>query len=139
MLKLTRISEFNGEPKYFITSSEKIKENGKIYSAVIGDEELFCNDTNVEGIYSFGCRQLTDGVFHGKGYVWSSRPGCINGEFGTKLIEANINGAGYWYIDIEVLKPLVEAYTGLSYDIQEYHAFYDKDFKEPIYKLVERV
>lgn len=140
MLKIDHIGSLNGSPRYYITCDEKISENAKIHSKLVENntEELFCCDTNVPGIYSFGCKQLTDGVFHGKGYVWSSRPGCINGQFGTKLVEAVINGAGYWYIDIEVLKPLVEDFTGISYDIQEYHAFYDKNNEEPTYKLVEK-
>jgi hypothetical protein len=138
MLKLERIGTINGSPEYYISCDEKIENRVKIHSRLVEKEteELFCYSTNVEGVYSFGCKQLTNGVFHEAGYIWSSRPGCINGEFGTKLVEATINGVGYWYIDIEVLKPLVEAFTNELYEIEQYHACYDKDKKEPIYRLI---
>ena len=139
MLKIKEIGKLNGEPKYYINCDEKIESKDKIHSKLVerDTEELFCCDTNVSGVYSFGCKQLTNGVFHDAGYVWSSRPGCINGEFGMQLVEAVINGVGYWYIDINTLKPLVEEFTGKNYMIEKYYYSYDKDETEPVYRLVE--
>lgn len=142
MLKLERIGSINGSPRYYISCDEKIESQEKIYSKVVehGTEELFCMNTNIPGVYSFGCKQLTDGVYHGAGYVWSSRAGCVNGQFGLQLYDdCVINGAGYWHVDINVLKSLVEAFTGKIYKIEKYHPFYDKDNSEPNYRLIEEV
>lgn len=137
MLKLESIGTLNGRPRYYISCDEKIIGGRKIHSAIVenGKEELFCCETSVAGIYTFGCKQLTDGVYHKAGYVWSSRPGCINGQFGTKLVEAVINGAGFWYIDVNVLKPLVEDFVGSALEVVEYDKTTDADIKELVYKL----
>lgn len=139
MLKLERIVSINGEPRYYISCDEKIESGEKIHSKLVerGTEELFCENTNIPGIYSFGAKQLTDGIYHGAGYVWSSRAGCINGEFSMQLYnDCVVNGAGYWYVDINILKPLVEEFTGTKYLIEKYYPFYDKGHEEPNYRLV---
>lgn len=139
MLKVVKNTMINGESIYRLTCNKKIEKQVKIQSVLVehGTEELFYYSTNIEGVYSFGCKQLTDGAFHKAGYTWSSRPGCINGQFGTQLTEVVIDGAGCWAIDISTLKPLVEEYTGKTYNIKKYYSFYDKEKEEPCYRLVE--
>lgn len=140
MLKIDRIDKINGEPAYWLSCDEEIKSDVKIHSALVeGDkEELFCKSTNVEGIYKYGAKQLTNGVFHDAGYIWSSRTGCINGQFGTMLTEVVVNGASV-AIDINVLKDLTEKFTGKTFIIEQYYPFYDKNKEEPNYRLVEQV
>lgn len=141
MLKLERIDSINGSPRYYIFCDEKIEVGEKIHSKLVecNTEELFCKSTNVPGVYSFGAEQLTDGVFHGAGYVWSSRAGCINGQFGMQLYDhCVINGSGFWYADINIIKTLVEEYTGKEYTIEQYYNFYDKNKEEPVYRLIEK-
>lgn len=141
MLKLEKISYVNGNPVYFISCDEKILNCGKVHSAIIkdNDEEMFCKNTNVTGVYSFGVKQLVDGMYHEAGYIWSSRPGCINGRFNMQLVDAVINGSSRWAVDINTLKPLVEAFTNKLYTIEKYYNFYDKRHEEPCYKLVEKL
>lgn len=139
MLKLERIASINGSPRYYLSCDEKIESGEKIHTKLVerDTEELFCKSTNVPGVYSFGCKQLTDGVYHGAGYVWSSRAGCINGEFGMQLYDDCVIGsAAYWHVDINVLKALVEEYTGNTYKVEKYYPSYDKDGKEPNYRLI---
>lgn len=139
MLKLERIASINGSPRYYLSCDEKIESGEKIHTKLVerDTEELFCKSTNVPGVYSFGCKQLTDGVFHGAGYVWSSRAGCINGEFDMQLYDdCVIDNAAYWHVDINVLKALVEEYTGNTYKVEKYYPSYDKDSKEPNYRLI---
>lgn len=139
MLKIKEIGSFNGSPRYYVNCDEKIEVVEKIHSKLVDNdrEELFCESTNVEGVYYFGCKQLFDSYDHKAGYVWSSCPGCINGAFGTQLVEAVIDGVGYWYIDINILKSLVEEFTGKQYKIEKHFWSYDKNQEEPCYKLVE--
>ena len=140
MLKIDKVATINGSPRYYISCDEKIEHLEKIHSKLVEreTEELFCESTNVDGIYYFGCKQLKEGNGHGAGYVWSSRAGCINGQFGTQLYDdCVINGVGYWHADINLIKTLMEEYTGKKYRIEQYYNFYDKDKEEPVYRLVE--
>lgn len=41
-------------------------------------------------IYSYGAKQLTNGVHHGAGYIWSSRASEVNQVLGTNLIEVKV-------------------------------------------------
>ncbi len=139
MLKINKMYELNGDMRYELQSDEEIKVVEKIHSKVVdnGKSELFCESTNVSGVYHFGCKQLTDRYDHKAGYVWSSRAGCINGEFGTQLYDnTSVNGYWIWYVDINVLKPLVEEFTGKQYDIEQYYNPWDDNKKEPRYRLV---
>ena len=140
MLKIKKISTVNGSPRYYISCDEEVKVTEKIYSKIVdeGRSELFCESTNIEGIYHFGCKQLKDRYDHKAGYVWSSRAGCINGQFGTQLSDDTlVNDSGIWHLDINILKILVEEFTGKEYRIEQFYASYDKEKEEPIYKLVE--
>lgn len=139
MLKIEKIGTLNGEVTYYISCNEAIQSKNKIYTKIVGqnNEELFCFDTNVEGIYSFGCKQLSATMVYEDGHIWSSNAECINGEFGTQLVDAIINGVGYLSIDINVLKPLVEQFTGKKYKIDKYYYSYDKNKSKPSYRLVE--
>lgn len=140
MLKIEKIAIINGSPRYYISCDEKLVEGERIHSRVVdgGDGELFCSKTNVPDIYYFGCKQLEDDYDHKAGYIWSSRAGCINGQFGTQLYDdCVINGVGYWHADINLIKTLVEEYNGKKYRIEQYYNFYDKNKEEPVYRLVE--
>lgn len=140
MLKIDKVASINGSPRYHIFCDEKIEHKEKIHSKLVerDTEELFCESTTVDGIYYFGCKQLRERNGHGAGYVWSSRAGCINGQFGTQLYDdCVINGVGYWHADINLIKTLMEEYTGKKYRIEQYYNSYDKNKEEPVYKLVE--
>ena len=140
MLKIVKMFKLNGDMRYELICDEKVEVKEKIYSKLVdnGRSELFCESTNVEGVYHFGCKQLTNGYDHGAGYIWSSRAGCINGQFGTQLYDdTSVNGWWGWHLDINILKPLVEEFTGKEYRIEQFYAFYDKKKEEPNYKLVE--
>lgn len=140
MLKIKEIATINGSLRYYISCDEKIEAVEKIHSKLVEreTEELFCESTNVDGIYYFGCKQLREGNGHGAGYVWSSRVGCINGQFGLQLYDdCVINDVGGWHADINLLKTLMEDYTGMKYTVEQYYPGYDKDKEEPNYKLVE--
>lgn len=141
MLRIEKIVQLNGRSRYFIKCDEVIKEKEKVHSKLVehSTEELFCQNTNIPGVYYFGCRQLIDRASHSAGYVWSSRAGCINGQFDTQLIEdIVINGTAYWSIDINVLKRLVEDFTGKQYIIQKYYPSYGNKEEEPNYRLIEK-
>ena len=140
MLKVTNMYNLNGDVRYELKSDEEVKVKEKIYSKIVdeGKSELFCESTNVEGVYKFGCKQLTDRYDHKAGYVWSSRAGCINSHFGTQLYDdTSVNGGWGLYLDVNILKPLVEEFTGKKYKIEMFFPYYDKEKEEPRYKLVE--
>ena len=140
MLKIVKMFELNGDMRYELTCDEGIEIKEKIYSKLVngGRSELFCESTNVEGVYHFGSKQLTDSYDHEAGYIWSSRAGCINGQFGTQLYDdTSVNGWWGWHLDVNILKPLVEEFTGKEYRIEQFYASYDKEKEEPRYRLVE--
>lgn len=41
-------------------------------------------------MYSYGAKQLTNGVHHEAGYIWSSRVSVVNQVLGTNLIEVHV-------------------------------------------------
>lgn len=135
MLTIKLISGDN----YYLSCDEHIEKQDVLYSAIVeyGKEELFCGRTTVEGVYYYGCKQLFDTWAHAAGYIWSSRASCINGQFGTQLVEVIINGSSTWAIDINILKDLVVQYTGKDFYIEEYYSLYDKGKEEPHYRLKE--
>lgn len=140
MLKIKKMYKLNGNMRYELISDEEVKVKEKIHSKIVdtGEGELFCESTNIEGVYHFGCKQLKNSYDHGAGYVWSSRAGCINGQFGTQLYDdTSVNGFWGWHLDVNVLKPLVEEFTGKEYKIEKVYSSYDKENEEPRYKLVE--
>lgn len=139
MLKVIKMFELNGDMRYELRSDEEIKVTEKIHSKIVdnGTSELFCESTNVPGVYNFGCKQLNDRYDHKAGYVWSSRASCINREFDTQLCDnTSVNGSWIWNLDINVLKTLVEEFTGKEYRIEKFYSSYDEDHREPKYKLV---
>ena len=139
MLKLERIANINGSPRYYISCDDKIVVKEKIHSKLVerNTEELFCETTNIDGLYHFGCKQLKDSYDHGAGYIWSSRAGCINGQFGTQLYDdCVVDGVGYWHLDMNTLKSLVEEFTGEKYNIEQYYNRWDNEKEEPLYRLV---
>ena len=140
MLKVTNMYKLNSDVRYELTCDEKVEIKEKIYSKLVdnGRSELFCESTNIEGVYHFGCKQLTDSYDHKAGYIWSSRAGCINGQFGTQLYDdTSVNNSWIYHLDINILKPLVEEFTGKKYRIEQFYSSYDKEKEEPRYKLVE--
>ena len=135
MLKINSIS---GD-RYYISSDVPVQKKDKIFSAVVdrGTRELFCGDTNIDGVSYYGCKQLGADYDHGVGYVWSSRSSCINGQFGTQLTEVILNGTALWSMDINALKELVSKYTGKEYYIEKFYYPFDKNKEEPYYRLIE--
>lgn len=138
MLQIQSILKFSATPTYNIKCNEKITIIDKIHSVIIdNNSELFCESTTVEGVYHIGCKQLKDNCFKKAGYVWSSRPGCINAQFNTQLVDVVINNSACWVMDINLLKTLVEEYTGKQHNIEKYCNAYYENITEPNYKLVQ--
>ena len=120
------------------TSDEKVTVSDVCLSTIIEEEqeEAFVKKTSIEGVYSYGLKQLKDGIEHKAGYVWASRCGVMNMLFGTKLLEVSINGRCYG-MDIDVFKALLEEQTGDKYEVQQYYQPYDKKHEEPNYQLIK--
>ena len=139
MLQIQSILNFSAIPTYNIYCDEPINIVNTIHSMVVDNNtsELFCKSTTVDGVYSIGCKQLKDNCFKKAGYVWSSRPGCINAQFNTQLVDVVINNSACWVMDINLLKTLVEEYTGKQHKIEKYCNSYYENMTEPNYGLVE--
>ena len=101
-----------------------------------GEYKLFTKETSMKDLFTYGAIQLKDGYSqwdHKAGYVWASRVGCLNKQFGTQFIEVNVGSRGY-AMDVNLVKKLVEEQTGDKYSIVEDICF---DDKEPYYNLVK--
>lgn len=91
----------------------RMVEGDVVESKVVenGTEEMFYKKTSIEGIYTFGCKQLTDSWDHKAGYVWSTRASCVNDTFGTNFVGCIYNST-YCAIDADIAKPMVEEFYG---------------------------
>lgn len=123
--------------KIYLQCSEKIERTERHKKIVDdGKYELFYDDTNVAGVINYGCIQLEDGIYHRKGYVWSSRPGCVNKEWGTKYIEAVIDHCCY-AIDADVASSILEEWLlinkGEGYKVAP--KFVSEDNEDIVYTL----
>lgn len=110
--------------QYYIHIEGDVNPNTHMYARLVegdivesilvehGTEEMFYKKTNIEGIYTFGCKQLTDSWDHKAGYIWSSRASCINAVLATNFVGCIYNNT-YCAIDADVAKPLVEEFYGV--------------------------
>lgn len=120
-------------------SYEKVKNNYYnsdipfSFEHVDGGYKLFAKETSMKDVFTYGDIQLKDDYDHNAGYVWSSRVGCLNKQFGTRFIEVSINN-GIYAMDIDKVKEIVEEQTGDKYNIVEELKFEDN---EPYYSLMK--
>ena len=118
-----------------LKSDERIVEKSDIVMSkeVVDDRErglLFVKATSHPKVFHYGCRQIGDGIYHGDGYVWSSRVGVLNLEFDEDFVEVHIDcraGLCMHKADLEELLP-----EGMS--LKKVIMFEDK---EPYYRPVE--
>jgi hypothetical protein len=98
------------------------------YTKGVSGGELSVGYTNIEKVYTYGLISNRDYMGHGPGYVWSSRVGCLNLEFGTDFVEVVINNcAGYCMHSTDLIKLLPD---GCYFERVECF-----DDKEPYYRL----
>lgn len=73
---------------------------------------LFVKTTSNPKVFTYGFKQIGDGIFHGDGYVWSSRVGCLNNTFGQDFVEVWIdNNATFCMHKDDLQELLPEDYT----------------------------
>ena len=98
---------YNREP-YFSTE-EKIEYLNEItLSKEVDGGTLYVKKTSMDGVFTYGLRSNRDYMGHGAGYVWSSRVGCLNLEFGTDFVEVVINNACFCMSATDLIKYLPE-------------------------------
>lgn len=78
-----------------------------IETRVIGDSELFLQETNIKGVYRYGLKQLKDTADHKAGYIWTSRTGVINHVFSKRMTEIVIDSWGGFCVDANELSEFV--------------------------------
>ena len=119
-----------------IRSDEKVvaDTNKEVYGASNTETHLFVCETNIPTVYHFGARNLKpDNFGHGVGYVWSSRVGCLNLEFGTDFVEVYVNNCAGFCMrvsDLERLMPVWYYFKKVvRYESKEpyYEVFVDKN------------
>lgn len=100
------------------TIKEKVVEDvpGKKY-------RLFVEEN--DGICRYGATQLFATRDDPYGYTWTSRPSSMNKNFGTKLCHVLFVDKGYFAIDSEKLKPMVEEFLGEKVEIKTKETKYD--------------
>lgn len=62
---------------------------------------VFVEKTNVAGVYVYGAKQLKDSANHKAGYIWSSRPGVLNGLFNTHFVGVVIDNASFYVMPVK--------------------------------------
>ena len=64
MLKIDKVATINGSPRYYISSDEQIEHLEKMHSKLVEreTEELFCESTNVDGIYDKDPKKHEDAI-----------------------------------------------------------------------------
>lgn len=90
--------------------------------------ELFYKKTNIPGLYDYGYKQLIDTWDHKAGYVWASRPSCLNSVFGTRFITCLV-GCQVFALDVEVLEELLKSWP------EPYEIIEERDDDEISYEL----
>jgi hypothetical protein len=98
------IDIINNRPN--IRDSQDVVIGDIVNYKVIGSRKLFVKSTNIAGLYDYGCEQLEDGIYHKKGYIWSSRAGVINKYLNMSIVDVVYNGR-LLGMDKSVLEPLI--------------------------------
>ena len=114
MLTLNYIGSY--EKRLNLKSDERIKGTDEVvFSKECKDGlehgMLFVKATTNPEVFHYGFRQMGEGIYHGDGYVWSSRVGVLNIEFDQDFVEVIIdNCAGYCMHLEDAKKYLPEGY-----------------------------
>lgn len=115
MIKVTYIGQY-----LYLETDEGLDEynrvgytNEKLFSQVDADGELFVMATANPAFVRYGFRQSkADYLGNPAGYVWSSRPGCLNQAFGTDYVSCVVGSDGTLAIKASVLETILpEGYT----------------------------
>lgn len=123
----------------FLTGDENYSRGEVIHSKIVDGEEVFVRATSIEGIFTYGCKNLKPDIYgHGVGYVWSSRAAVMNKEFDLKLIECcyvkeNSHEYRSCSIDLDHLYSLLE---GTEYEID--WKPYREDDSDRAYRIVKK-
>lgn len=97
----------------YLVGDEQLVSNKIIHVNYLDDEEIFVKDTNIKGIYTYGCKTLTSDYFgHPPGYIWSSRASVMNKQFNLSLVDVyykNMGSTSYCIcaIDVDYLCELI--------------------------------
>lgn len=127
---------YNGTP-YFV-GEEGLKIGDVVLEKEVKDGTYFVRKTNIEGIFKYGFRQNKEDAFgNPAGYVWLSRAGVMNKEFGVALIEVvysknNSHCPTACSMDLAHLEPLLE---GTEYMIDWTP---HEDDTDVVYRIVKR-
>lgn len=71
----------------YLVGEEDLEVKSRIFEKDTSEGELFINNTNIEGLVTYGLIQKVADAYHDAGYIWSSRPAVMNKNFGLKLID----------------------------------------------------
>lgn len=135
MLKINSISRDN----IYIDGDVELKVGEVVLSKDISTETLFVRKTNIEGIFTYGCRNNVEDRVWDKpaGYVWASRASVMNKAFDIALMDVYYKKEGsYTYmcasIDLAHLEALL---VDTEYEIDWEPCIKDEDV---IYKLKKK-
>ena len=94
-----------------LKSDEKITSGDIVMSKEIHEPGehglLFVRATSNPKVFTYGFKQIGDGIYHGDGYVWSSRVGCLNLEFDEDFVEVHINNCALYCMHKDDLQELL--------------------------------
>ena len=101
--------------KVYLDADEGLDEYGrigytkdKLFSQADEDGELFVMATAHPAFVRYGYKQnKADYHGHSAGYIWSSRPGCLNQAFGTDYVECIVGSDGTMAIKASVLETIL--------------------------------
>lgn len=122
----------------YIVGEEDLKTEEIVLKKEVKDGTYFVRKTNIEGIFNYGFEQSeADYLGNPAGYVWSSRAGVMNKEFGIALVEVvykkdNSHCPKACSMDLAHLEPLLE---GTDYKIDWTP---HEDDTDVVYKIVKR-
>lgn len=118
-----------------VKSDEKVAPNRQkeVHGMSNENSHLFVCETNIPSVYNFGAMNLKpDNFGHDAGYVWSSRVGVLNKEFGTDFVEVYVNNYAGYCMSVNDLKRLMPA----EYSFKKVIRF---ESQEPYYEVVDEV
>ena len=112
----------------YFNSDENIKGiNEYVYTKEDEDGILFVRKTTNDKVFSYGFQSKKPHYDQGAGYIWASRVGCLNLEFGTDFVDVVINSCSFCMSAKDILEILPEGCY-----FERYEMF---DDKEPNYRL----
>lgn len=110
----------------YIVGDVPLEVLGKCHQVLNEDAEIFVSNTNIEGLFKYGIKQLVADYYHEVGYTWNSRASVMNKLFGCAMIDVYYKVEGtlsyqICAIDLVHLEPLLEG-TGYVIDWVPYES-----------------